>query len=367
MPHKLLFTGDVVLASKPEFSPALRELFEIQQLRCCNFEAPLQGLGAALEKTGPLVNQSAQAPAMLKELGFDLFALANNHIMDYGPEALMSTRQALGAKNTVGAGTAEDAYGMRIREIEGVKYGFLAYAENGYGALSDDKAVGYAWVNSKRVDQDIKTYKKQVDLLIVQVHAGVEMVDVPIPEWRERYRALVDQGADVVLAHHPHVLQGMEFHQGKPIFYSLGNFYFDGFSQRKDWMVGGALELQVDAGKLVSFTMHIVEKEGALVSLMPQEQAERLFEGLNSKLGDQAAYLRYVDDIAQQQWHAHHVNYYQKGVNGLVRYKLKAIAKHFKRLVFNRGVDYNMLWHNMLIESNFWIVQRAIRKIFRDR
>ncbi len=367
MPHKLLFVGDVVLASKPEFSPTFSALFDSQHIRCCNFEAPLDGLGTPIKKTGPLVKQSSQAAGWIKELGFNLFSVANNHIADYGSDALLSTRAALGEQNTIGAGKYEDAYRMLVREIEGVKYGFLAYAENGYGALSENQQVGYAWINNKRVTGDIKTYKTQVDILIVQVHAGVEMIDVPIPEWRERYRELLDNGADVVIAHHPHVLQGMEYYKEKPIFYSLGNFYFDGISDHKDWKVGGALELEVSAGSLVGFTMHIIEKKGALVSLMQTEKAEQLLSRLSAKLIDEKQYLAYIDDLAVQQWKEHHVNYYQNGVNGLVNYKLKAIAKHFKRLIFNRGVDYNMLWHNMLIESNFWIVQRAIRKINRER
>src|SRR5690606_13215028 len=242
-----------------------------------------------------------------------------------------------------------------------------AYGENGYGAINDDQQVGYAWVNHKRVSKDIATYRGQVDLLVVQVHAGVEMVDVPIPEWRARYRELLDAGADAIVAHHPHVLQGMEYHQQKPIFYSLGNFYFDGISSRADWMIGGALELQVNGGKIEGYTMHLVQKQGTQLSLVDQSQAAAILEPLNAKIRDEQTYLAYIDQIAEQQWRQHHIHYYQKGVNGLVIYKLKAIAKHFKRLLFNRGVDYNMLWHNMLIESNLWIVQRAINKIHRGK
>lgn len=367
MPHKLLFTGDVVLASKPEFSAAFQELFDGQHIRCCNFEAPLEGIGAPIRKTGPLVNQSALAAEWLKELGFDLFAIANNHIADYGSQALLNTRERLGDRCTFGAGTREEAYQMLVREIQGVKYGFVAYAENGYGALSEDQEVGYAWVNHKRITADLKNFKEQVDLLIVQVHAGVEMVEVPIPEWRERYRKLVDSGADAVVAHHPHVLQGMEYYKEKPIFYSLGNFYFDGISNRDDWKIGGALELRAESGKITGYTMHVIEKSGTLVSLMEEGRADNLFASLNAKLGDETAYLAYVDKIAEQQWKNHHIQYYQKGINGLVVYNLKAIAKHFKRLIFNRGVDYSMLWHNTMIESNLWIVQRAIKKINRER
>ncbi|GHE46485.1 CapA family protein [Sphingobacterium griseoflavum] len=362
MPHKLLFVGDVVLQSSPVLSQDLQALIREQDICCCNVEAPLSGFGAAVKKTGPLINQLAQSAEWLQDFGFNMFAMANNHILDYGAEGLAHTRQAFGA-NVIGAGSEEEAYALLVKEVEGVRYGFVAYGENGFGALNGDRDYGHAWVNSTRVDEDLIAYKDQVDILIVQVHAGVEMVDVPIPEWRQRYRELIDRGADMVIAHHPHVVQGHETYRGKRIFYSLGNFYFDGISKTTAWNTGGALQLVVDRKQIVQADLFLVSKQGNRLSLMPRMETEQQLARLNEKLQHTAAYENYVDQIAVEQWLQHHRNYYAKPFNGLVQYSLKALAKHIKRLLFHRNIDYDLLWHNMEIESNFWIVRRAIQKL----
>jgi len=367
MRHKLLFVGDIVLESEPEFSTVLRELFAEQAICCGNIEAPLRGKGQPIEKTGPVLNQRADAAHLLRRCGFNLFTMANNHICDYGDEGLFETIKAVGEGNTIGVGEKEKGYAMVIRTLDGIRYGFLAYGENGYGALNGERTAGYAWINAPRVPSDIASYREQVDMLIVQVHAGVEMIDAPIPEWRTRYQELIDCGADVVIGHHPHVVQGMEHYRGKPIFYSLGNFYFDGIADTEDWNTGGVLQLEVENGQLDSFHFYTVKKNGKLLDVMPAQATEELLEKRNTLLNDTAAYLEYMDVTAVEQWHKYHANYYAKAFNGLSNYGLRSLLKHIKRLLFNRKTDYNMLWHNLRIESNLWIVQRAIQRLHQKK
>ncbi len=363
MRHKLLFVGDIVLETEPVLSPALRRIFDEQTIRCCNLEAPLRGKGYPIAKTGPVLNQRNDAVHLLQTLGFSLFAMANNHIYDYGEEGLNHTLAALAKDSTIGVGNQAQAYGLLIKTIDGVRYGFVAYGENGYGALEGEKEVGYAWINHPRVRADIADYKTQVDLLIVQVHAGVEMIDVPIPEWRNRYRELIDSGADVVIGHHPHMVQGMEYHHNKPIFYSLGNFYFDGIADTKSWNTGAMLELEVENGQLAGCHLHIVEKTGNDLHLHTPAASQQLLDRLSQRLTPEADYFAYVDQIAVDQWHKYHAKYYAKAFNGFPDYSLRALLKHLKRLVFHRKTDYNLLWHNLKIESNLWIVQRAMQRL----
>lgn len=353
--------------SKPSFSDDLQALVTQQDICCCNVEAPLAGLGKAEIKTGPLLNQAREAAHWLKDLGFNLFAMANNHIYDYGKEAMLQTVDTFGAESVFGVGNENTAYKLLVRELDAVRYGFVAYAENGYGALNGDRQYGYAWVNHPRVNKDLTDFKKAVDFLVVQVHAGVEMVDVPIPEWRNRYRELIDQGADVVIAHHPHVLQGYELYKGKYIVYSLGNFYFDGIANTVDWNTGGLLALEVENGSLLNLEFHVVNKRDCTLSLKPALEAQQLLHVLNKKLIDESSYLAYINGIAIDQWDKHHTNYYAKAFNGLSSYSVKSIIKHVKRLFFNRKIDYSLLWHNMEIESNFWIARRAIQKLYKKR
>ena len=96
-------------------------------------------------------------------------------------------------------------------------------------------------------------------MLIVQVHAGVELLDVPIPEWRAKYRQLIDLGADVVIAHHPHVMQGIEEYKGKLICYSLGNFYFDYPSNHPQWNTGAMLTLDFQHKQRVGYDFQVIK------------------------------------------------------------------------------------------------------------
>lgn len=363
--HKLLFVGDVVLNAKPRFSVELERIVNDSEIRCCNVEAPLRGSGASVRKTGPLVDQDPKSADWLHALGFNLFSLANNHIHDFGDNGLRATQQAFGLENVIGVGTEEEAYALHIKNIDGIRYGFLSYGENGYGALNGDRTIGYAWVNHTRVNRDIATSKAQVDFLIVQVHGGVELLDVPIPEWKQRYYEIIDRGADIVIGHHPHVIQGIETYKNKPICYSLGNFCFDYPSNHPQWNIGGLLQIEVQDGKMLTCKLHVLEKNGENVHLWNSDLSEKKISELNDKLaGD--SYEEYVNQEALTLWNKHHVKYYAKAVNGLVDYSVIGILKHLKRIVFHRKTDRSMMWHNLFIESNLWLVQRAIKHL-KDR
>lgn len=356
--HKLLFVGDVVMDSKPKFSEPIKDAIHSAVVVGCNVEAPLRGFGNPSIKTGPLVNQDPNAVEWLIEAGFNMFSLANNHIGDYGAQGVVATQRAFPTESVIGVGTTDEAYALLIRIIDGVKYGFVAYGENGYGALNGEREVGYAWVNNRRVNQDINAYKEQVDILIVQVHAGVELLDVPIPEWRTRFRELIDCGADLLIAHHPHVVQGIEYYKGKAICYSLGNFYFDYPSDHPEWNSGGILTVLVHDKKIQTIQLDIIEKTGNNILYAPHEKSVQKVNDLNNLISHEG-YSQYVDNQALTLWHRYHKAYYAKVANGITDYSFKGILKHLKRLIFNRGVNYNLLWHNLFIESNIWLVQRA--------
>lgn len=359
--HRLQFVGDVVCLNQPKIDSALQALFSRSDLLCCNFEAPLEGSGTAILKTGPLVQQHRSAPVWLKDIGFNCFSLANNHIGDFGPEALNQTVSALEEQLVLGVGTVDEAYGLQTTELGGVRYGLLAYGENGYSALNGERETGHAWINHPRVNKDIENYAEKVDYLIIQVHAGVELWNIPLPEWRDRYRKLIDAGADIVIGHHPHCLQGVEIYQGKPIYYSLGNFYFDAKSQPKGWNCGGILELVLEEGMLTDHQLYVVDKNASTLALWDEQRSRNYLQDLNAQIND-TNYLRRINEMAVIEWEKHHSSYYAAPFNGIPRYTLKRLVKHLKRLAFNRAIDYSMLWHNLFIESNRWVVERAIQQ-----
>lgn len=202
-------------------------------LSICNFEAPVKGYGSPQPKSGPHLQQDAKTLKGLKEQGFDLVLLANNHMMDYGTSGLIATIEEavrVGLK-TVGAGHNEiTAYQPLIQSIDGIKVGIINGCEAQFGVIDyyeRKETSGYAWINHSEIDLAVINLKKECDFVLVFAHAGLENYSIPQKEWRYRYKHLCNLGADAVIGSHPHVPQGYEEYNGSLIFYSLGNFYFD--------------------------------------------------------------------------------------------------------------------------------------------
>lgn len=199
----------------------------------CNFEAPLEGFGKPVIKPGVHKSQKPVTIDGLRECGFDLLLLANNHILDYGAQALIATMERAKATSfdVVGAGPdSNTAYLPLIKTINGLRIGIVNACEAQYGELDcediSDKA-GYAWISHPIIDKTILSLRKECDFVIVFAHAGLEFYPIPQKQWRARYKHFCDLGADVVIGSHPHVPQGYEKFGRSIIFYSLGNFYLD--------------------------------------------------------------------------------------------------------------------------------------------
>lgn len=167
----------------------------------------------------------------LREAGFDVVSLANNHTLDYGKEALVETVRHLRAQGVtpVGGGrTLAEAHRPHVITVRGMKVGFLAYLGLFPPILPlRAKEPGIAMAYLRHIKRDIKALRPKVDFLIVSMHAGKERAPRHSSRQQQIARAAIDAGADMVIGHHPHVVQDTEIYKGKPIFYSLGNFVFD--------------------------------------------------------------------------------------------------------------------------------------------
>ena len=170
-----------------------------------------------------------QAAERLEAAGFGLLNLANNHIRDYGPEGLEATYEALGARGlrTVGAGPDEAAARAPvIFEEDALTLGFLAC---GRTLQSQDGGGAKFWeYDPEELLEAARRTAPSVDVLIVSIHIGYMYVDYPHPDHRKLALELTEAGAQVVLMHHAHVLQGVEVTEGGAVIcYNLGNLLFD--------------------------------------------------------------------------------------------------------------------------------------------
>ena len=172
----------------------------------------------------------------LKGAGFDIVSFANNHVGDYGQAAFTETLSRLRESGMVAAGagsTATDAASVRIISVRGMKIGFLAASDVGPQWMKATATTpGILLASDPKLSTIISDAKKQVDVLVVSFHFGNEYSPVSARQISLAHKA-VDSGADIVVGAHPHVMQKIEWYkpfgsaQGKPIFYSLGNFIFD--------------------------------------------------------------------------------------------------------------------------------------------
>lgn len=238
---RLFFAGD--FCSKPSTSQIsvsneLRDLIQSCDLKVVNFEVPLKPNITLPQQQYERFWQNDDAPDFLRSMGFNLFSIANNHTFDWGEEGFIKTKAALG-EALFGAGTYDEAYKVKEVKINGKKIGFMALSYAAYTGVFDDvfhhEGFGCAFIDDLRVNHDIIEAKKNVDYLFVLPHDGIEYIDLPLPETIARYRDFIDYGADGVIASHPHCPQGWEEYKGKPIFYSLGNFFFNSKESVSFW------------------------------------------------------------------------------------------------------------------------------------
>ena len=211
----------------------VREIIYCIDLGIGNLENPLTARGQRVPGKCTLRGDPGWAN-VLKETGFKLMSLANNHVMDYGPEGLFDTISALESAGImhVGAGKNRDeAYAPLFVPVRGKNIAVLArssviVSSSCYASLSKP---GVAFLEKEELTENVKKCKEKAELVIVLLHWGLEEYAYPSPTQINLSRQLVMAGADAVIGHHPHVLQGMERIRKGVVAYSLGNFLFDEF------------------------------------------------------------------------------------------------------------------------------------------
>lgn len=190
------------------------------------------------------------APKLISPVTFSAFVdvlnptavgLANNHSRDYGEEALFGTMELLKKKGylTAGAGkNLDEAYEPAVFEKDGLRVAVIAVCENEPGIAEDDKS-GSAGYNLYRVADSIKKSLARGEMPVIYFHGGNEYNPFPSPEKTQLYRHFIDLGAKAVIAMHTHCPQGYEMHNGCPIVYSMGNFFFPWGGERlPSWFYG---------------------------------------------------------------------------------------------------------------------------------
>lgn len=178
---------------------------------------------------------------LLFENNIKLVNLANNHIKDHGDKATISTINALNEYKIQHFGQSinyDFQTTPKILHLKNTKLGFLGYnlANKTYDELNELK---------DKIIENIKKFKKEIDILILSLHWGLEYVNIPSRPYTSFAKDFLNAGADIIHGHHSHQLQGVTTNDNKIIAFSLGNFIFDDL--RKKNRFTGVLEVKVDS------------------------------------------------------------------------------------------------------------------------
>lgn len=290
----ILFTGDVLFANafkagydtkgiEGVISEELLQELRDADILMVNNEFPFSDQGAAMEDKQFTFRCSPSYVSALNEMGVDVVSLANNHTLDYGKEALTDTFQALdGAGICYGGagGTVERAEEVQTIEIDGKTYGFLAVSRvvpTADWKVENSTPGIFTCYSDTRLVELVQEAKEYCDYLAVYPHWGIEYEAYPEAYQTQIAERCIEAGADVIVGSHTHCLQGVSYIDGKPVFYSLGNFIFGQTIDRS-----AILKVTIDASGNVSYQYIPVYAAGGVTYMATGERAAQTYQYLDS-------------------------------------------------------------------------------------
>lgn len=239
----LLIVGDIMLGEdfirfKQEHAVSYeypfektKEIFKSADIAFGNLECTLSKSGTLREK-GPNLYSPPESINALKYLNFSIVSLGNNHINDFGEGGIIETTKILKDNNILFFGAGRDLNGASkeaIIERNGLKISFLGYTtdeEHVKSIIAGPNTAGCVFYDFEKIKEDIEGVRNKSDIICISLHWGYEHYTYPSPEQIELAHKIIDAGAQIIIGHHPHVIQGFERYNKGLIFYSLGNFFF---------------------------------------------------------------------------------------------------------------------------------------------
>ncbi len=263
-------------------------------LTFANLECALSHRGSPVPGKAFTFRGSPEAIPHMREAGVDVVSLANNHTRDYGAEAMVDTLACLDQNGVAHGGSGANystAHEPAYIDAQGLRVAFLAYSYIGFGGWSGWWAApGYPGVayagDTAGMVADVQAAGSNSDLVVVSFHWGIEKDYTPNAREINLARLAVDSGADLILGHHPHVVQGFEIYKGKLIAYSLGNFVFNPGSAECRYTI--LTQIQQNSEGFLSATIYPVYISGGRPSIMGGSEAQSLLSrvaGMSAGLG----------------------------------------------------------------------------------
>jgi poly-gamma-glutamate capsule biosynthesis protein CapA/YwtB (metallophosphatase superfamily) len=277
------------------------QYFTASDFGLVNLETPLTDGGSPQTWKDVVFKGDPRLAEGLAEAGVDVVTLANNHAMDQGAAGLLDTLKWLKREGVAACGAGkdlDDAYAPRILEAEGVKVAFIGLTDVvpvSYPATAGSPGTAPGRSDPAAVKRVIARAAKRADYVVVTWHWNFEFTTAPSALELSEGKAAIDAGADLVIAHHPHVLQGIQSYNGGLIFYSLGDLVFDGCSGPMAETV--LVKLAVDARRIEAKLIPAALAYDGTPSRVRGTQAEEILSRVKSYSADLGTKVRIDDEL----------------------------------------------------------------------
>lgn len=244
-------------------------------IKVVNLEAPVKnGELTPIKKSGPVLSCTKETVEVLKDAGFNVVTLANNHFRDQGDQGVKDTIDALDSNGMlhVGGGINHtDAKKIHYHKTNEGIVAFINACEHEFSIAAENRG-GSNGLDLIALYDSIIEAKRHSDFVLLIIHGGIELYQLPTPRMKKTYRFFIDVGADAVVNHHQHCFSGYEIYKGKPIFYGLGNFCFDWEGRRNSiWNRGYAVTLSLK--EKIDYEIHPYLQCDEVPSVMLQDAA----------------------------------------------------------------------------------------------
>lgn len=291
---RLTFLGDISLnddyadVAKSKTNPfsQVREFLSRSDLVIGNFEAVMKGRSGENQRKQTRLRIERVSLDLLRHLNLKVLSLANNHIYDQLLDGFCGTIDFLDRENISYLGACrkgDEEKSACIKNVKGKKIAFLNYVHPDTNPLlPEDCAIVVNIYDRNRILSEIERLRMDVDCVVLLLHWGLDNSRFPEPWQRRDARQFAEAGADIIVGHHSHVLQGYEKVGQSWVFYSLGNFAFSRhFNNNQYYELGNRqresiiLDMLVGDGK-VSLQMNPVKLQGLAVVPIRSHRAARL-------------------------------------------------------------------------------------------
>ncbi len=332
-------------------------------LHITNLECPITSSENKIDKSGPHIKTAPENIKLLKDAFVSIACLANNHIFDFGEKGINDTITVCqnSSVETVGIVNRTDHKpSYLIKELKGKKIGFLNYCEHEF-SVREPGQLGANGYDPVKAFYDITELKSVTDYIIVIYHGGNEYYNLPSPELKKTFHYLADLGADAVIGHHTHVFSGYEIYNGKPLVYSLGNFFFPLENEPESWFYGLLLKLTLN--EMINLEFFPVEqcRYKPEVRILPNGQKQDILDKICELSTIIADYV-----LLEQHWHA----FVKRQSLGMI--KSLPCMTLFHRALIKFGIPFNLIiskkrllaFQNIIhCEAHTNIFKRVIKKI----